>query len=86
MAKRIPEEELQAIEEAVRRHPEGASLEQIVRILEATMPRRTVQHRLKHLVSKDRLAIRGARRWARYRIKAPIPSSPRTPAPAPLWS
>ena len=71
MAKPVPEEELQAIEDAVRRHPEGASLEQIEQALTAAMPRRTLQHRLKYLVSKDRLAMAGERRWARYRIKSP---------------
>lgn len=71
MAKPVPENELQAIEDAVRQHPDGASLEQIERALAAAMPRRTLQHRLKHLVSRERLAMTGARRWARYRIKSP---------------
>jgi hypothetical protein len=71
MAKPVPEEELQAIEEAVRQHPDGASLEQIEHALKAAMPRRTLQHRLKHLVAKERLAMTGERRWARYRIKSP---------------
>jgi Fic family protein len=35
------------------------------------MPRRTLQHRLKHLVAAERLTMAGERRWARYRIKAP---------------
>ena len=70
MAKPVPEDDLQAIEEAVRLHPPGASLEQIEHALKAAMSRRTLQHRLKHLVSKDRLAMAGERRWARYRIKA----------------
>jgi Fic family protein len=69
MAKPVPEEELQAIENAVHPHPEGASLEQIEQALTAAMPRRTLQHRLKYLVSKNRLAMSGERRWARYRIK-----------------
>lgn len=69
MAKPVPENELQAIEDAVRRHPDGASLDQIEHGLNAAMPRRTLQHRLKHLVSRDRLAMSGERRWARYRIK-----------------
>jgi hypothetical protein len=30
-----------------------------------------LQHRLKHLVSRERLAMSGERRWARYRIKSP---------------
>ncbi|KAB2912905.1 MAG: Fic family protein [Hyphomicrobiaceae bacterium] len=71
MAKPIPEDELQAIEDAVRQHPDGASLEQIELALKRAMPRRTLQHRLKHLVSKDRLAMSGERRWARYRNKMP---------------
>jgi hypothetical protein len=71
MAKPVPKEHLQAIEDAVRRHPEGASLEQIEHTLGAMMPRRTLQHRLKHLVATERLAMAGERRWARYRIKAP---------------
>ena len=71
MAKPIPDQELQAIEDAVRRHPEGASLDQIENALRAAMPRRTLQHRLKHLVAKERLARTGERRWARYRIKLP---------------
>lgn len=71
MAKPVPEDELQAIEEAVRQHPDGASLEQIEHALKAAMPRRTLQHRLKHLVAKERLAMTGERRWARYRIKLP---------------
>ena len=71
MAKPMRQDELQAIEDAVRRYPDGASLEQIEQGLKTDMPRRTLQHRLKHLVSKDRLAMSGERRWARYRIKVP---------------
>lgn len=71
MAKTIPEQELRAIEDAVREHPDGASLDQIARAVAAATPRRTLQHRLKYLVSKDRLSKTGERRWARYRIKSP---------------
>lgn len=71
MAKPIPEQELLAIEEAIRAHPEGASLEQIEHALNGGMIRRTLQHRLKHLIAKDRVAMRGERRWARYHPKTP---------------
>jgi Fic/DOC family protein len=71
MAKLVPEDELQVIEEAVRLYPDGASLEQIEGALKTAMPRRTLQHRLKHLVSRDRLVMSGERRWARYVVKAP---------------
>lgn len=70
MAKPIPEDELQAIEDAIRAQPDGASLEQIERGLKQAMPRRTLQHRLKHLLSKNRLSMTGERRWARYHIKS----------------
>ena len=70
MAKPIPNHELSAIEEAIRQHPGGASLEQIERSLRVTMPRRTLQHRLKHLVSRQRIGMTGGRRWARYSLNA----------------
>lgn len=69
MAKPIPEEDLQAIEAAVGTQPDGATLEQIEGALTQTMPRRTLQHRLKYLVTRERLAMSGDRRWAKYRIK-----------------
>ena len=69
MAKPIPEVDLQAIEAAVRQQPDGATLEQIERALMHPMPRRTLQHRLKHLVTNERLTMAGDRRWAKYRVK-----------------
>ena len=69
MARLIPEEDLQAIEAAVRQQPDGATLEQIETALVRPMARRTLQHRLKHLVTNDRLTKSGDRRWARYWIK-----------------
>lgn len=69
MAKPIPEQELRAIEQAVRPYPGGASIEQIEEALTVAMPRRTLQHRLRHLVSENRLVMTGQRRWARYSIK-----------------
>lgn len=75
MVRRILEEELQAIEEAVRAHPEGATAQQIADALESAPPRRTLQYRLKSLVDSSRLVMEGEGRWARYRV-------PRTEAAA----
>jgi hypothetical protein len=58
---------LQAIEEAVRHHPEGATAQQIADALESVPPRRTLQYRLKFLVDSKRLVMEGEGRWARYR-------------------
>ena len=57
-----------AIEEAVRRYPDGASAQEILRALAAPIPLRTLQYRLKSLVDRKRLAMEGEGRWARYRI------------------
>jgi len=71
----ILDEELTAIEQAVRRHPDGASAELIARALKATLPRRTLQYRLKHLVDQGRLIKEGDRRWARYRLPSAAPDT-----------
>ena len=68
MARRIQEEDLQAIEEAVRAHPEGVTAQQIADALDAPPPRRTLQYRLKSLVDDRRLVMEGEGRWARYRV------------------
>ena len=67
MARRIQEEGLQAIEEAVRRHREGMTAQQIADELKSAPPRRTLQYRLKSLVDNGRLLMEGEGRWARYR-------------------
>jgi Fic family protein len=68
MPKPIPEQDLKAIEEAVRRYPGGASFQQIADAIGPGVPRRTLQYRLKHLVNEKRLVQKGERRWARYRL------------------
>ena len=68
MARPVPEQELQAIEEAVRSHPEGATFQQIADSLESRVPRRTLQYRLKHLVATKRLITEGKGRWTKYRL------------------
>jgi hypothetical protein len=68
MAKQIPEQDLKAIEEAVRRHPGGATFQQIVDALKTGLPRRTLQYRLKYLANAKRLVAEGERRWTKYRL------------------
>lgn len=68
MARRILEEDLQAIEEAVRRQEDGAAAQQIADSLQELPPRRTLQYRLKYLVDHHRLIMEGDGRWARYRL------------------
>ena len=68
MANQIPDNALEAIEEAVRRHPDGASAQEILRSLASPIPLRTLQYRLKSLVTRNRLIMDGEGRWAKYRI------------------
>ncbi len=68
MARRIPEESLQAIEEVVGRRPEGMTARQIADALGAGLPFRTLQYRLKAVVDDKRLIRDGSGRWARYRL------------------
>lgn len=51
MPPRIPEETLAAIERAVAQHPEGASLSDVAEALPDQLADRTLQYRLKYLVS-----------------------------------
>lgn len=77
MAQRIPENELQAIEETARRHAEGVTAQEIARTLKAAVPLRTLQYRLKYLVDHNRLVKEGEGRWARYRHpSAQAPAGP----------
>jgi DNA-binding transcriptional ArsR family regulator len=67
MAKQIPEQDLKAIEDTVRRHPDGVTVQQIADALTG-VPRRTLQYRLKYLVDAKRLVAEGERRWTKYRL------------------
>ncbi|MDZ7840905.1 MAG: Fic family protein [Gammaproteobacteria bacterium] len=70
MARPIPEKELKAIEDVVRRHPGGVTAQEIAGALPGGLPRRTLQYRLQRLVEQGRLAKEGERRWTKYRIPA----------------
>ncbi|WP_035724634.1 Fic family protein [Fodinicurvata fenggangensis] len=70
MARLIPEKELKAIEDIVRRHPEGVTAQEIAKALQTHLPRRTLQYRLQRLVKDGRLVSRGERRWTKYQPPA----------------
>jgi Fic family protein len=66
VVRRIQEEDLREIEEALKGHPEGMTAQQVAEALESAPPRRTLQYRLKSLVDDKRLMMEGEGRWARY--------------------
>ncbi|MDE2911873.1 MAG: Fic family protein [Paracoccaceae bacterium] len=68
MARRIDKESFQAIEAVVGQRPEGMDAPEIAAALDASLPRRTLQYRLKALVDDKRLMREGSGRWARYRL------------------
>lgn len=67
MPRPVPEQELQAIEDAVRQHAGDVTVQQIADALTG-LPRRTLQYRLKYLVGAKRLIAEGDRRWTKYRL------------------
>ncbi len=68
MPKRIPQNELDVIIEAVAGFPEGAGIEKISTALENRLPRRTLQRRLALLVEQERITVEGRARAIRYRL------------------
>ena len=66
VARQIREENLQAIEEVVRGHPDGMTAQQISEALKSAPPRRTLQYRIKSLVDAKRLLMKSSGRGARY--------------------
>jgi hypothetical protein len=67
MPRPVPADELEAIEEAVRKRGGAVTARQIENALGAGIPRRTLQYRLKRLVDAGRLVMEGSGRWATYR-------------------
>lgn len=70
MPRKVPQDELDAVLQAVARFPEGAALEDIGAVMEITLPRRTLQRRLALLVEQGRLTMAGRGRGSRYGIPA----------------
>ena len=74
MGRKIPASELEAIENAVKRRPEGAAFSEIVSVFPG-FPHRTLQARIKKLVDAGRLVRRGERRGTRYFIPGEVQQS-----------
>ena len=68
MPRRIREELLRAIEAIVQQNPEGMTAQEISDELGYSLPRRTLQYRLKFLVDQKRLIMESKGRWAKYRM------------------
>lgn len=67
MPKRVSQEELGAVRQAVGQFPGGASLEDLIGALVPKLSRRTLQRRLVQLVKQQRLLIQGHGRGRRYK-------------------
>ena len=68
MPKRIPQNELDAVQQAVSLFSEGAGIEEISKMLSIRLPRRTLQRRLALLVEQKQIIIEGRARASRYRL------------------
>ena len=66
MARQIPEDELEAVIEALAQHGRPASIAEISVLLPMKMPRRTLQRRVAVLVDQGRLQQEGQARASRY--------------------
>jgi len=86
VAKALKEDDLAAIEQIVRAHPEGVSVAEITEALKPPVPRRTLQYRLKSLVDAGRIVAEGEGRGTKYRLpavareKATVPHREQAPA------
>jgi DNA-binding transcriptional ArsR family regulator len=68
VTKRIDESDQKAIEDVLRRHPDGATARQLAAVLRVELPQRTLQYRLKQLVKVGLLVKHGKGRGTRYRL------------------
>ena len=68
MPKRVESSEVDTLIEIVGRFPVGASVDDITRLPEIDLPRRTLQRRLAMLVRGRRLISEGRGRGSRYRV------------------
>jgi hypothetical protein len=68
MPKRIEQNELDVVIQAIAGFPEGAGIEEIREALPERMPRRTLQRWLALLVEQKQLTIEGRARASRYRL------------------
>lgn len=69
MPKKIPQNELDTILEAVSRFPGGVSIRDLFETLDKKMTRRTLQRRLANLIDQEQLAATGQGRARRYQVR-----------------
>jgi Fic/DOC family len=79
--KRIPSKDLDAILAGVKKHPEGASRIEIASTLKRKISPRTLQFRLRNLVTAGLLVTQGESRAVRYRLAAAGLTTPDGTAP-----
>jgi Fic family protein len=70
MPKKVKQEELEAMVQAVALHPDGVGIETLLESTELRISRRTWQRRLSQLVEAGRLVTEGEGRAIRYRLAA----------------
>ena len=70
MPKRIPKNELDAVQQAVAGFPAGAGIEELSNMLSVQLSRRTLLRRLALLVEQKRIIVEGRARASRYRLTA----------------
>ncbi len=68
MPKRVPDHEFEKLLSVVRQAGDGVSVLEFEARLQETLPRRTLQHRLAHLVAEQRLIREGKGPASRYRL------------------
>lgn len=68
MPKIVSSAEYEMVVNAVREHPDGASIEMVQSVLGEGAARRTLQRRLNELVKQGRLVTEGRKRGALYRL------------------
>jgi Fic family protein len=82
MPKKIRTEDLDPMLRAIAGFPGGATLEQIIKVLQLDLPRRTLQRRLALLVARNLVLLEGGGRASRYRLRSPSgETAPVTEAP-----
>jgi len=68
MPKIVPQNELDLIEKIVSRYPTGVQLDELLKVDEIKIPRRTLQRRLNNLIEQGRLTSSGKGAGIRYQI------------------
>ena len=76
MRQPISDQQLDTVLRAVRRHPAGASIDNILAAVRPVVPRRTLQRWLAVLVGQGRIVAEGATRNRRYRAAEAVPALP----------